>query len=149
MCLSTVYNTAQQVLCKNVAAVTEKDGQLIFTDIMGIPTAVTGSIQRIDLMRTSSSSASPELAQKERRPFAVSLFVGFYRRTTSRAIRPHGHDVVPMGHVDGPLEPLPHRQRMAGLREVAVVNDHRVEPVPCRKGRLRAPKYLCPAVVPR
>lgn len=49
------------------------------------------------------------------------------------AIRPHGHDVVPMGHVDGPLEPLPHRQRMAGLREVAVVNDHRVEPVPCRK----------------
>lgn len=50
MCLSTVYNTAQQVLCKNVAAVTEKDGQLIFTDIMGIPTAVTGSIQRIDLM---------------------------------------------------------------------------------------------------
>ena len=50
MCLSTVYNTAQQVLCKNVTAVTEKDGQLIFTDIMGIPTAVTGSIQRIDLM---------------------------------------------------------------------------------------------------
>ena len=43
MCLSTVYNSAQQVLCKNVAAVTEKDGQLIFTDIMGIPTAVTGS----------------------------------------------------------------------------------------------------------
>lgn len=35
---------------QNVAAVTEKDGQLIFTDIMGIPTAVTGSIQRIDLM---------------------------------------------------------------------------------------------------
>ena len=50
MCLSTVYNTSQQVLGKNVAAVTEKDGQLIFTDIMGIPTAVTGSIQRIDLM---------------------------------------------------------------------------------------------------
>ena len=50
MCLSTVYNTAQQVLCKNVASVTEKDGQLVFTDIMGIPTAVTGSIQKIDLM---------------------------------------------------------------------------------------------------
>ena len=50
MCLSTVYNTAQQVLCKNVASVTEKDGQLIFTDIMGVPTAVTGSIQKIDLM---------------------------------------------------------------------------------------------------
>ena len=50
MCLSTVYNTAQQVLCKYVASVTEKDGQLIFTAIMGIPTAVTGSIQKIDLM---------------------------------------------------------------------------------------------------
>ncbi len=50
MCLSTVYNTAQQVLCKNVASVTEKDGQLVFTDIMGIPTAVAGSIQKIDLM---------------------------------------------------------------------------------------------------
>lgn len=50
MCLSTVYNTAQQVLCKNVASVTEKDGQLVFTDIMGIPTAVVGSIQKIDLM---------------------------------------------------------------------------------------------------
>ena len=50
MCLSTVYNTAQQVLCKNVASVTEKDGQLVFTNIMGIPTAVAGSIQKIDLM---------------------------------------------------------------------------------------------------
>lgn len=50
MCLSTVYNTVQQVLCKNVASVTEKDGQLVFTDIMGIPTAVAGSIQKIDLM---------------------------------------------------------------------------------------------------
>ena len=50
MCLSTVYNTAQQVLCKNVASVTEKDGQLVFTDIMGISTAVVGSIQKIDLM---------------------------------------------------------------------------------------------------
>lgn len=50
MCLSTVYNTAQQVLCKNVASVTEQDGHLVFTDIMGIPTAVTGSIQKIDLM---------------------------------------------------------------------------------------------------
>ena len=49
MCLSTVYNTAQQVLCKNVAF-TEQDGRLVFTDIMGIPTAVTGSIQKIDLM---------------------------------------------------------------------------------------------------
>ena len=50
MCLSTVYNTAQQVLCKNVASVTEKDGQLVFTDIMGIPTVVPGAIEKIDLL---------------------------------------------------------------------------------------------------
>lgn len=50
MCLSTVYDQNKNILCKNVAAVTQKDGKLIFTDIMGIPVAVTGSIERIDLM---------------------------------------------------------------------------------------------------
>ena len=50
MCLSTVMTRQGRTICKNVASVTEKDGQLVFTDIMGIPTAVTGSIQRIDLM---------------------------------------------------------------------------------------------------
>lgn len=50
MCLSTVYDQNKNVLCKNVAAVTQKDGKLIFTDIMGIPVAVTGSIEKIDLM---------------------------------------------------------------------------------------------------
>lgn len=50
MCLSTVYDQNKNVLCKNVAAVTQKDGKLIFTDIMGIPVAITGSIERIDLM---------------------------------------------------------------------------------------------------
>lgn len=50
MCLSTVITADRQTVCKNVASVTQKDGQLIFTDIMGIPTAVTGSIEKIDLM---------------------------------------------------------------------------------------------------
>ena len=50
MCLSTVLTTERQVVCKNVAAVTQKDGKLVFTDIMGIPTAVEGSIEKIDLM---------------------------------------------------------------------------------------------------
>ena len=50
MCLSTVMTRQGRTICKNVASVTEKDGRLIFTDIMGIPTAVTGSIQKIDLM---------------------------------------------------------------------------------------------------
>ena len=35
---------------KNVASVTQKDGQLVFTDIMGIPTVVNGQIEKIDLM---------------------------------------------------------------------------------------------------
>ena len=38
------------MVCKNVAAVTQKDGKLVFTDIMGIPTVVEGSIEKIDLM---------------------------------------------------------------------------------------------------
>ncbi len=50
MCLSTVLTTEHQVVCKNVAAVTQKDGKLVFTDIMGIPTVVAGSIEKIDLM---------------------------------------------------------------------------------------------------
>ena len=50
MCLSTVLTMERQVVCKNVAAVTQKDGKLVFTDIMGIPTVVTGSIEKIDLM---------------------------------------------------------------------------------------------------
>lgn len=50
MCLSTVLTTERQVVCKNVAAVTQKDGKLVFTDIMGIPTVVAGSIEKIDLM---------------------------------------------------------------------------------------------------
>ena len=50
MCLSTVLTMEQQVVCKNVAAVTQKDGKLVFTDIMGIPTVVEGSIEKIDLM---------------------------------------------------------------------------------------------------
>ena len=50
MCLSTVLTPERQVVCKNVAAVTQKDGKLVFTDIMGIPTVVEGSIEKIDLM---------------------------------------------------------------------------------------------------
>lgn len=40
----------RQPVCKNVASVTQKDGQLVFTDIMGIPTVVNGQIEKIDLM---------------------------------------------------------------------------------------------------
>ena len=37
-------------MCKNVASVTQKDGQLVFTDIMGLPPVVTGQIEKIDLI---------------------------------------------------------------------------------------------------
>lgn len=50
MCLSTVYNENHEMLAKNVANVTAKDGKLIFTDIMGAVVAVTGTIESIDLM---------------------------------------------------------------------------------------------------
>lgn len=50
MCLSTVMARQGRTICKNVASVTEKDGQLVFTDIMGIPTVVPGAIEKIDLL---------------------------------------------------------------------------------------------------
>ena len=50
MCLSTVMTRQGRTICKNVASVTEKDGQLVFTDIMGIPTVVPGAIEKIDLL---------------------------------------------------------------------------------------------------
>ena len=50
MCLSTVWTAERQPVCKNVAAVTQKDGKLVFTDIMGRATVVEGSIEKIDLM---------------------------------------------------------------------------------------------------
>ena len=53
MCLSTVYamrDTEKKLIVKNVASVTVRDGKLVFTDIMGIPTVVDATIERIDLM---------------------------------------------------------------------------------------------------
>lgn len=53
MCLSTVYamqGEEKKLLCKNIAAVKAEGDRLIFTDIMGIPTAVSATIERIDLM---------------------------------------------------------------------------------------------------
>lgn len=50
MCLSTVYNQKHEMLVKNVATVKAEKGRLIFTDILGIPTAIDGIIERVDLM---------------------------------------------------------------------------------------------------
>ncbi len=50
MCLSTVYNEKNEKLAGNVATVKAEGGRLIFTDILGISTALEGTIDRVDLM---------------------------------------------------------------------------------------------------
>ncbi len=53
MCLSTVIalqGGEKKELCKNVASMTVEDGKLVFSDILGVPTAVVGTIEKIDLM---------------------------------------------------------------------------------------------------
>ena len=50
MCLSTVYNEKHGMLAKNVATVKAEKGRLIFTDILGIPTTIDGTIEKVDLM---------------------------------------------------------------------------------------------------
>lgn len=53
MCLSSVYSVKdgeKKLLCKNIASVKSEDGILVFTNIMGIPTKVEGTLELIDLM---------------------------------------------------------------------------------------------------
>ena len=53
MCLSTVYRMhdgEKQLVCKNVAAVRQQEGALVFTDIMGVQTRVEAVLDRMDLM---------------------------------------------------------------------------------------------------
>jgi predicted RNA-binding protein len=53
MCLSTVYKNEvndANLLAKNVADIKVDNGQIIFTDLMGIRTAFNGSLEKVDLM---------------------------------------------------------------------------------------------------
>ena len=53
MCLSTVYKNEvndANLLAKNVADIKMENGQIIFTDLMGIRTDFDGSLEKIDLM---------------------------------------------------------------------------------------------------
>ena len=53
MCLSTVYKNEvsdANMLAKNVADIKVENGQIIFTDLMGIRTVFDGSIEKVDLM---------------------------------------------------------------------------------------------------
>ena len=52
MCLSNVYKNSvsnENLLAKNVADIQFRDGNIYFTDIMGIRTAFNGELERIDL----------------------------------------------------------------------------------------------------
>ena len=54
MCLSTVYqiqNGEKKKLCEYVRNVEIKEGGYVFTDVMGIQTAVSGSLRSIDLVK--------------------------------------------------------------------------------------------------
>lgn len=53
MCLSTVYKNEvndANLLARNVADIKVENGQIIFTDLMGIRTAFDGTLEKIDLM---------------------------------------------------------------------------------------------------
>ena len=50
MCLSTVYNEKHEMLVKNVATVKAEKGKIVFIDIMGIPTTISGEIEKVVLM---------------------------------------------------------------------------------------------------
>jgi len=53
MCLSNVYKNEQKpenLLAKNVADIKMVDGELVFTDIMGIRTTTKGTLEKVDLM---------------------------------------------------------------------------------------------------
>ena len=56
MCLSTVYTlkvNEKQEVCKNVASMTVEGDKLVFSDILGVPTAVVGKLEKIDLMENA------------------------------------------------------------------------------------------------
>lgn len=53
MCLSTVYKNEvndANMLAKNVADIKVENGQIIFTDLMGIRTVFDGTLEKVDLM---------------------------------------------------------------------------------------------------
>lgn len=54
MCLSNVYllkkNQEKELICKNIASMTIQEDQLVFTNLMGIPTVVEGTLEKVDLM---------------------------------------------------------------------------------------------------
>ncbi|MBO7703420.1 MAG: CooT family nickel-binding protein [Solobacterium sp.] len=53
MCLSDVYavrDGEKKLLFKNVATLSQKGDTLVFSDILGIPNEVKGTITKVDLL---------------------------------------------------------------------------------------------------
>ncbi len=53
MCLSVVYKNEvndQNLLARNIADVKIENGEIILTDLMGVRTVLSGSLERVDLM---------------------------------------------------------------------------------------------------
>ena len=53
MCLSTDYTLRgdeKKAVCKTGASMKGEGDTLVFSDILGVPTAVVGTIEKIDLM---------------------------------------------------------------------------------------------------
>ena len=53
MCLSTVYKNEvsdANMLARNVADIKVENGQIIFTDLMGIRYTFDGTLEKVDLM---------------------------------------------------------------------------------------------------
>jgi len=53
MCLSDVYvleNGTKKLLYKNVASVRQKEDKLVFSDILGVPKEIQGTISSVDLL---------------------------------------------------------------------------------------------------
>ena len=52
MCLSTVYSLRggeREQICKNIADIRVENGEIVFTDIMGVSTTRRAVIERVDL----------------------------------------------------------------------------------------------------
>ena len=52
MCLSTVYSLRggeREQVCKNIADIRVENGEIVFTDILGVSTVRKAAIERIDL----------------------------------------------------------------------------------------------------
>ena len=52
MCLSTVYSLRggeREQVCKNIADIRVENGEIVFTDIMGVSTVRKAAIERVDL----------------------------------------------------------------------------------------------------